>query len=365
MKNYQLKLTILVPIYNVSEYLPLCLDSIMNQSFSNFECLLINDGSTDNSLEILRKYTEKDSRFKIIDQKNIGYGASLNKGIKLAEGEYVGIVEPDDFIHRDMYKILLEHENDIVKCSFMNFYGKKGKATPERIFHEVRKKIPANGTKIKPFENPKIFLVDPTIWSAIYKREMLEKNQLKFLETAGASYQDSGFQFKAFVSAKDIFCLEKPLYYYRRDNANSSVNSDQKIDAVKVEFDSVDEFIKTKFNFENPTNISLLDGVNPKNLTDKLIEIRLRFQDAADACRFRSYNWNLNRLKFKNALVFAKIAKQDFRNNSFNPKYFTKEKHARAHELKFSTKHPSFYVFLRPFFSIKNQLKSFLRKIFR
>ena len=363
MKHHHLKLTILVPVYNVSEYLPLCLDSIMNQSFSNFECLLINDGSTDNSLEVLRKYAEKDSRFKIIDQKNIGYGASLNKGIKLAEGEYIGIVEPDDFIHRDMYKILLEHENDIVKCSFMNFYGKKRKVVPERIFHEVRKNFPVNGLKISPLKNSKIFLVNPTIWSAIYKREMFEKNQLKFLETAGASYQDAGFQFKAFVSAKDIFCLEKPLYYYRRDNANSSVNSDQKIDAIKFEFDSVDDFIKTKIDFKNPMDDSCLEKIKPEEFTDQLVESAAKMQDAADACRFRSYNWNLNRLKFKNALVFAKIAKQDFKVKNFNPNYFIAEKHARAHELKFSTKHPNFYVFLRPFFNIKNQLKSFIRKI--
>jgi len=109
-KDHSPKLSILVPVYNVSAYLPLCLDSIMNQSFSDFECILINDGSTDFSLSILKSYVKQDPRFRLISHKNSGYGASLNKGIKLAKGEYIGIVEPDDFIHRDMYKKLLAHK---------------------------------------------------------------------------------------------------------------------------------------------------------------------------------------------------------------------------------------------------------------
>lgn len=329
------KLSILVPVYNVEEYLSLCLESIKNQSFRNFECLLINDGSTDNSLEILKNFAKNDKRFRVIDKKNSGYGASLNLGIKEAKGEYIGIVEPDDFIHRDFYDILLEYDDEIVKSSLMYFYGKTWKTIPERVFHEVRKDVPKNGFKIRPNENKRIFLVNPTIWSAIYKREMLEKNKIKFLETPGASYQDAGFQFKTFASAKSIFCIEKPLYYYRKDNDNSSVKSDKKVEAVKTEFDSIDQFIKKK----------------------------KEFQEIADACRFRSYNWNLNRLKIKNALKFAKLAKKDFKNKNFNPKYFISEKHARAYELKFSTKHPSSYVYLRPLFCLKNAIKSGIMKI--
>ena len=335
MPKKSLKLSILVPVYNVAEYLPLCLESIKNQSFKNFECILINDGSTDNSLEILKSFSKNDKRFRVIDKKNSGYGASLNLGIKESKGEYIGIVEPDDFIHRDFYATLLENDDEIIKSSLMYFYGKTWKTIPERVFHEVRKDTPKNGFRIRPNENKRIFLVNPTIWSAIYKREMLEKNKITFLETPGASYQDAGFQFKAFASAKSIFCIEKPLYYYRKDNDNSSVKSDKKVESVKTEFDAIDKFIKGKNEF----------------------------QEIADACRFRSYNWNLNRLKIKNALKFARLAKKDYKNKSFNPKYFIFEKHARAHELKFSTKHPTVYVFLRPLFSLKNTIKSAIMKL--
>ena len=331
------KLSILVPVYNVAEFLPLCLESIKNQSFDDFECILINDGSTDKSLEIMQKFAKSDDRFLVIDKKNTGYGASLNLGLKKARGEYIGIVEPDDFIHRDFYQTLLEHDDDIVKTSLMYFYGKTWKKIPERVFHEVRKNFPVNGMKIRPEKNQKIFLVNPTIWSAIYKKEMLEKNKIKFLETPGASYQDAGFQFKTFASANSIFCIEKPLYYYRCDNEKSSVKSSKKIMCVKEEFDEIEKFIKGKNAFE----------------------------EIANACRFRSYNWNLNRLKFRDAINFAKIAKSDFKKSNFSPKYFIKEHHARAHELSFSTKYPKSYVILRPLFSLKNNLKRTLWKVLK
>ncbi len=331
------KLTILVPVYNVAEYLPLCIESIVNQSFKDFECILINDGSTDDSLSIIKKYSKSDKRFVVIDKKNSGYGATLNEGIKKAKGEYIGIVEPDDFIHRDFYKILFEKEADIMKCGYMNFYGKTWKTEPERIFSEVRRDFPVNGVTIKPSENNNIFLVNPTVWSAVYKKTMLEKNDIKFLETEGASYQDAGFQFKAFVSAEKIICIEKPLYYYRRDNNSSSVKSDEKINAVKNEFDSVDTFVSKK----------------PE------------YKEIADCCRFRSYNWNLNRLSFKKALAFAKVARRDYKEKKFDTSYFKRTKQYRPYELKFSTKHPVGYVYLRPLFKIHNNLKRSIRNFIK
>ncbi len=341
------KLSILVPAYNVAEFLPLCLDSIKNQSFKNFEVILINDGSTDNTLEILKKYAKEDKRFKIIDKKNTGYGDSMNEGMKLAKGEYIGIVEPDDFIHRDFYKILTSKKADIIKCGFMNFYGKTWKTNPERIFHELKitsskdgvkttSRVTKKGVEINPKENQKIFLTQPTIWSAIYKREMLEKNHIKFLTTPGASYQDAGFAFKTFASAESVYCIEQPLYYYRKDNNSSSVKSDQKIFAVKTEYDEIEKFLKQKSEFK----------------------------EIAKACRFRAYNWNLNRLGLFKALRFAKVAKEDYKKLKFNPNFFVKDHEKRAHELKFGTKHPAPYVFLRPIFKFKNLLLSFMHKVF-
>ena len=87
------KVSVLVPIYNVEEFLPECLDSLVNQTLREIEIICINDGSKDDSLKILKEYASKDKRIKIIDKKNTGYGDSMNQGLKKATGEYVGIVE--------------------------------------------------------------------------------------------------------------------------------------------------------------------------------------------------------------------------------------------------------------------------------
>ena len=116
------KISIVVPIYNVEQYLHQCINSILNQSFNNFELLLINDGSTDNSGKICDEYAKKDLRIKVIHQKNSGVSVARNKGIDMATGEYIGFVDPDDYIDSRMYEILVnkieEMKADIAICSF-------------------------------------------------------------------------------------------------------------------------------------------------------------------------------------------------------------------------------------------------------
>ena len=100
-------ISIIVPVYNVSEYLPRCLDSLINQTYKNIEIILVNDGSTDNSLEICKKYAEKDLRIKVIDKENGGISSARNTGIAEASGEWIGFVDSDDYIEPCTYEIFL------------------------------------------------------------------------------------------------------------------------------------------------------------------------------------------------------------------------------------------------------------------
>ena len=102
------KVSIIVPTYNVAEYLDQCMTSLINQTLKDIEIIAINDGSTDNSLEILKRYAEKDSRIKIIDKENGGYGIGMNIGLDNCTGDYVGILEPDDYVKTSMYGDLYE-----------------------------------------------------------------------------------------------------------------------------------------------------------------------------------------------------------------------------------------------------------------
>ncbi|MBQ3441381.1 glycosyltransferase [Candidatus Saccharibacteria bacterium] len=324
-----LKLSILIPVFNAEAFLHECLDSVASQTLSDFEAILINDGSTDSSLKILQDYAQKDARFKILDKSNSGYGDSLNQALKIARGEYIGIVEPDDFIEPNMYEVLyraaIKNDADLAKASFYHFYGKSNKNFPEKMFFHGE-----DGQTVSPKKARSVFLTPPSIWSAIYRRKMLEENQIEFLPSAGASYQDVGFAFKTFALSRKVYCTNLPLYHYRRDNSASSVKSAAKIFAVKTEFDAIDGFLSEH-------------------------NLHKTFFKTAAICRFRSYLWNYNRLKLKTALSFARTASQDYKKISAEGfKLSNFNGLDRAFETKLSTKYPRCYLFLRPLFCLKN-----------
>lgn len=107
------KVSIIIPVYNVEKYLRECLDSVIQQTLQDIEIICVNDGSTDNSLQILKEYAQNDSRIKIIDKPNSGYGQTMNVGMQNATGEYIGIVEPDDYVELDMFETLYNTANSL------------------------------------------------------------------------------------------------------------------------------------------------------------------------------------------------------------------------------------------------------------
>ena len=116
------KVSIIIPTYNVEEYLEECMDSVVRQTLQDIEIICINDGSTDGSLEILKRYAQNDKRIIIVDKENGGYGIGMNIGLDKATGEYIGIVEPDDFVplnmYEDLYNIAEKENLDFVKADF-------------------------------------------------------------------------------------------------------------------------------------------------------------------------------------------------------------------------------------------------------
>ena len=152
------KLSVLVPIYNVEKYLDECLASLTKQTLKDIEIICINDGSTDNSPKILQKYAKKYPNFVVINKQNSGYGDSMNKGLEKATGEYIGIVESDDFIESDAFKKLYElaHETkaDIVKANYF-YHSKDGD-----VLHEVVKNQKL-GTPLSLADDTSILLEEP------------------------------------------------------------------------------------------------------------------------------------------------------------------------------------------------------------
>ena len=234
------KLSILVPIFNVEKYLDECLNSLAKQTLKDVEVICINDGSTDGSSNILQRYAKKYTNFTVINKKNSGYGDSMNQGLKKATGEYIGIVESDDFIEpnafEELYKLATKTSADIVKANYF-YHSEAGDE-----IHEVVKNQKLN-TPLSISDNPSILLEEPGIWSAIYRRDFLNKNKIRFRTTPGASYQDTGFHFKSFCAAKRIVYTKKAYLHYRTDNANSSVKSLEKVNYIVGEYAEIEKYI--------------------------------------------------------------------------------------------------------------------------
>lgn len=218
--------SVLIPVYNVDQYLEQCLDSLLNQTFKNIQIICINDGSTDNSFDILNKYLNKDSRIEILNQNNRGYGFSLNRGMQSAKADYISIVEPDDFLAPDTYESFYRDtqdypQADIIKYAYWNFH---------KDFEDERIE-PSNSASfappMKPFrisQYPQLLLYHPSIWSGIYKTIFLRENNLSFIEAPGAGWTDNPFFIASMCLAQNIIWQNKKFYYYRQGHITASSN---------------------------------------------------------------------------------------------------------------------------------------------
>ena len=293
------KVSIVVPVYNVESYLRQCLDSIVKQTLLNIEIICVNDGSTDNSLTILKEYAAKDQRIKIINKPNSGYGDSMNIGIQGCSGEYIGIVESDDFAKPEMfeslYNVAIKNDLDVARCHFYTYKQKNG----------AIKKIDAckmeSNVLINPQEDVSPFLQWPSVWANIYRRTFIKKNNIKFLETPGASYQDTSFIFKVYACAKRLMLIDSALIYYRI-HEQSSIKSKDKVFCICDEFEEIINFCK-----------------------DKMLYEKLKYLICS--LQYKSYKWNYNRLempyRYSFLLYFSKEIRKYREIYSKKNPYFT------------------------------------------
>lgn len=213
--------SVILPSLNVKPFIEECVESVINQTLENIEIICVDAGSDDGTLEILEDYANKDSRIKILRSDKRSYGHQMNLGIAAAEGEYVGILETDDYVEEDMYESLYELSNegsvDIVKSNFYHFYG-----DCEFRIDSTKKGLPKNEFTV--YENANVLNGHPSIWTGIYKKSFLVENNIKFIEAPGGGWVDNPFLFETHLNAKSIIYKDEPYYYYRELNPNSSTN---------------------------------------------------------------------------------------------------------------------------------------------
>ena len=215
-------ISVIIPVYNAAATLAQALESIAAQTRADFEALCLNDGSTDNSLSILRAFAQSDSRFRVIDKENQGYGATCNRGIEESRGCWVSILEPDDWIEPDMFERMLsfaasfESPIDIVKTPYWRIVNPD---TPQQEKLQCRYKGRVN-PRTQPFpvgDGVELISHHPSIWSALYRREFLLDNQVRFREYPGAGWADNPFLLDTLCRTNRIIYLDEPFYCYREE----------------------------------------------------------------------------------------------------------------------------------------------------
>ena len=256
------KISIIIPIYNVEKYLPLCFESLISQTLKEIEIICINDGSTDNSLEVVKKYAQIDSRIKIITQDNQGVSEARNAGISIAQGEYLGMVDPDDWIEPNMFEVLYNKAKkknaDIVECDLIehrNFNFDNKKIRKLKIKCNVFTNIKIKLGNIYNWKNIKteLFNVRAYCWNKIYRTNLI-KNNINFEGRVGEDYY---FCIEAFLAAKKIVYINKNLYHYvkRENSLSSGINETNEI-IIKPE--------KLFHNFNRMKNIINKYGIMPE-----------------------------------------------------------------------------------------------------
>ena len=241
------KLSVIIPIYNVEKYIPQCLDSILNQSFKDFEIICVNDGSSDNSLSVLQSYKAKDERIIIIDKKNEGSGIARNAGLSIAKGDYIYFVDGDDWVEENVFDKIIakadELNTDILIFGGLSYYegkGKKGGYSADKLPKKYLNKV-FSAKDIKK----DIFKFPSTAWTKLYKRDFLIENNIKFQDIKVG--QDQLPFFHSMIKAERITLLPENIYCYRKNRKGSAMTVKKKKNFSPIYvFYGIEEMLKSE-----------------------------------------------------------------------------------------------------------------------
>ena len=248
----QPKVSIIMPVYNVGKYLRQSLDSVVNQTLKDIEIICIDDGSTDDSYDILEEYKEKDSRIKVIHKSNKGTGAARNDGLRLAQGECIGFVDPDDWVKPNMFERLYteikEKNLDIAMCLPDGYDEKNNKYAPfpyfvDENFKNVIDNKVFNWKDLSPFRYPMC------VWNKLYTKKLLDDNKIEFAQ--GLDFEDHKVIFGALLTAQRVFFIREKLYVYRYNREGSILtdNNRRLLDHIQI-FDIVENILQETNTYE-------------------------------------------------------------------------------------------------------------------
>ena len=282
-------LSVIIPVYNSQEYLRECLDSILNQTFDDYEIICINDGSSDNSYEILKEYENKDKRVVVYNQTNKGASTARNLGMANSNGKYITFMDSDDCIEKDTYEKALKYIDDVdVVCFGIKTFGEH--------FSDITRKSDDNyftlKYKGKHLLNENIILkTDCSVCNKIFKKSIIKQYSISFPD--GLHYEDSEFLWKYILSSQNIYFLNEYFYKYRRHPGSvmhaTFGNCDYAIEQLLV-MENLYNYLKSNGKYDSNRQLFLKlfknsfifsyvysTETSKKNVLDKAVDYANRF----------------------------------------------------------------------------------------
>ena len=279
--------SVIVPAYNAERYIRTTMDSLVNQTLNDMEIIVVDDGSTDKTGKILDIYAEKFPNVTVVHQECISQANAMNRGIRMAKGEYIAECDADDFASIFMYQKLYEvaeHHADVVKCGITGVWD-SGKMQPFPLGIPEGYEI-LHPQEMKPDEMAVLTWRMVSLPTAIYRREFVLENEL-FWREGGQNYEDTNVDFKTRLAAKDYRFLDECLYYYRRDNPNSGSAT------IKDEFAICEQYEET-FRWMEEHHLEA-------------------YEPYFNIKRYYDYMWSLQRTPEERRVAFVERCMEDFR----------------------------------------------------
>ena len=282
------EISVVIPVYNVEKYLERCLDTVISQTFEDIEIICVNDGSTDNSREILENYKNKDSRIIVLDKENGGLSSARNAGMAIATGNYISFIDSDDWVGltflEKLYKNITTLGTDISICGVHQYNEVTQKVNDSVPYFTLKYFDDSFDNKVFSYEDTKHFLMDVPVmaWNKLYKKSFLDEYNAKFPE--GLIWEDGPFFFSIFFKTKKVSIIRDLLYYYRINRKGSIVQRGGKpfidiIDVVELMYNSIKDLpcfdeIKNEFYCRKAEDIvfryDLISSKYKKEFSQKL-----------------------------------------------------------------------------------------------
>ena len=312
--------TIIMPSLNVGKYIEKCMTSVLAQSLKDIEIICIDAGSTDGTLEIIRKYAESDSRIIIINSDVRSYGYQVNVGIKNARGRYIAILETDDWIASDMYETLynvaVKNELDYAAADFDYVYELKNNELCFQRYRQFSKNSNMYNSVLLQEDINKLRTSDYLLWKGIYDKEFILKNKMLLHESPKAAYQDMGFLQQVKTYAKRAMYLDKSFYRYRIGRADSSTCSLEGLKFYMNEFLWINNELKILEDMSDIQKAYYYHTMSASfyyKYTELLIKLKWNYKDERLSV---PYQWFANQLK--NEIKKGILIEQIYDHNLWN-----------------------------------------------